>query len=70
MTGTIPELYNKLSVENVKISLQEFYCLIKIMEQIGQARIIGSRKHKEAGRRPKVYEIPNFDVKFTIFAKE
>lgn len=68
-TGTIPQLYNQLSVENVQLSLQEFYCLIKVMEQIGQARIVGKNRTKNAGRCAKIYEIPNFNVKFSFFAK-
>lgn len=68
-TGTIPQLYNQLSVENVDLSLQEFYCLVKIIEQIGQARIVGVQDCKHAGRKAKIYQIDNFDLKMRFFEK-
>jgi hypothetical protein len=68
-TGTIPQLFELIAIENTKISLQEFYAFIKILEQIGLARVVGKSKPKEAGRHGKIYEIPNFDIKITLFAK-
>lgn len=56
-SGTISELYKKVRVENIEITIKDFYVLVKIMEQIGAARVIGIRTSEKSGRRAKIYEM-------------
>lgn len=65
--GTIKELCEKICLENVDLTLQEFYLLIKIMEKTGFANQVSVKTHKGAGRQSKIYQVkPNFNVKLNL----
>jgi len=66
-TGTVAELYKMVRLENIDLTIQQFYVLLVLMEQVGAARVIGAAAPKHLGRKAKVYEM-NFEVSFKFFS--
>lgn len=56
-TGTVKQLHESIFLENINLTLQEFYILIKIMEKTGFANKISQKANIGAGRSSRVYEI-------------
>jgi hypothetical protein len=56
-TGTVKELHKSVVLENIDLTLQEFYILIKIMEKTGFANKISQKANVGAGRQSRVYQV-------------
>jgi hypothetical protein len=56
-TGTVKELHKSIVLENIDLTLQEFYILIKIMEKTGFANKISQKANVGAGRQSRVYQV-------------
>jgi hypothetical protein len=66
-TGTIKELHKQLSLENIDLTLQEFYFLVNLMEKTGFANQISKQLNERAGRQSKIYQIKsNFNVNLNL----
>jgi hypothetical protein len=66
-TGTIKELHKQLSLENIDLTLQEFYFLVNLMEKTGFANLISKQLNEKAGRQSKIYQIKsNFNVNLNL----
>jgi hypothetical protein len=66
-TGTVKELHESIVLENINLTLQEFYILIKIMEKTGFANKISQRTNVGAGRQSRVYQVKNlFSVNLNL----
>jgi hypothetical protein len=66
-TGTIKELHKQLSLENIDLTLQEFYFLVNLMEKTGFANQISKQLNEGAGRQSKVYQVKsNFNVNLNL----
>ena len=66
-TGTIKELHKQLSLENIDLTLQEFYFLVNLMEKTGFANLISKQLNEKAGRQSKIYQIKsNFNENLNL----
>jgi hypothetical protein len=66
-TGTVKELHKSIVLENIDLTLQEFYILIKIMEKTGFANKISQKANVGAGRQSRVYQVKDsFSVNLNL----
>lgn len=57
MRGTISELYGKVGLEGIDLKERDFYFFMRLLEQTGKARIVGTTKGNGKGRPSTIYEV-------------
>jgi hypothetical protein len=71
VSGTPAEIYNKIVLEGIELTMQEFYAILSVAERLGFARKIGKQKKETGirGRQPTVYEMNLTVGPFRFFPK-
>jgi predicted transcriptional regulator len=67
MQGTIKEIAEKHLVNGVRLTPQEWYSLIRLLERAGNIQEVAKKKNAGAGRQSRVFNLPD---EITIRFKE